>query len=147
MLGPPPRSTLFPYTTLFRSIRLLASLLPLCKGPWIYATPPALVTSTLPRVTPFLPVTCPVPHSDSSPSPCNSESGRMTACRTPQIPSPPRNLPLCRQIQRLVSAPARYQAQTKRHYPTTVEEFDRLKALRGNIPNEPNSVQIGRAHV
>jgi hypothetical protein len=30
----------------------------------------------------------------------------------------------------------RYQAQTERHYRRAVEEFDRLKALRAEIPNE-----------
>jgi hypothetical protein len=33
----------------------------------------------------------------------------------------------------------RYQAQTERHYRRAVEEFDRLKALRAETPNEPIS--------
>ena len=32
----------------------------------------------------------------------------------------------------------RYQAQTERHYRRTIEEFERLKALRHELPNEPN---------
>jgi hypothetical protein len=32
----------------------------------------------------------------------------------------------------------RYQAQAERHYRRAVEEFDRLKALRQELPNEPN---------
>ena len=31
----------------------------------------------------------------------------------------------------------RYQAQAERHYRRAIEEFDRLKALRGELPNEP----------
>jgi hypothetical protein len=31
----------------------------------------------------------------------------------------------------------RYQAQAERHYRRAVEEFDRLKALLGELPNEP----------
>ena len=31
----------------------------------------------------------------------------------------------------------RYQAQTERHYRRAVEEFERLKALRDELPNEP----------
>ena len=31
----------------------------------------------------------------------------------------------------------RYQAQAERHYRRAVEEFDRLKALRAELPNEP----------
>ena len=31
----------------------------------------------------------------------------------------------------------RYQAQAERHYRRAVEEFERLKALRGELPNEP----------
>ncbi len=31
----------------------------------------------------------------------------------------------------------RYQAQAERHYRRAVEEFDRLKALRADLPNEP----------
>src|SRR5438067_6134094 len=34
MLRPPPRSTLFPYTTLFRSRRIPVSELPLSRGLW-----------------------------------------------------------------------------------------------------------------
>ena len=36
----------------------LASLLPLRKGPWIDATPPALVTNTFHQITPFFPIIC-----------------------------------------------------------------------------------------
>ena len=32
----------------------------------------------------------------------------------------------------------RYQAQAERQYRRAIEEFDRLKALRGELPNEPN---------
>jgi hypothetical protein len=32
----------------------------------------------------------------------------------------------------------RYQAQAERHYRRAVEEFERLKALRSELPNEPN---------
>ena len=32
----------------------------------------------------------------------------------------------------------RYQAQAERHYRRAVEEFERLKALRQELPNEPN---------
>jgi hypothetical protein len=31
----------------------------------------------------------------------------------------------------------RYQAQAERHYRRAIEEFDRLKALRKELPNEP----------
>jgi hypothetical protein len=31
----------------------------------------------------------------------------------------------------------RYQAQAERHYRRAIEEFDRLKALRSELPNEP----------
>jgi hypothetical protein len=31
----------------------------------------------------------------------------------------------------------RYQAQAERHYRRAIEEFDRLKALRAELPNEP----------
>jgi hypothetical protein len=31
----------------------------------------------------------------------------------------------------------RYQAQAERHYRRAIEEFDRLKALRNELPNEP----------
>jgi hypothetical protein len=31
----------------------------------------------------------------------------------------------------------RYQAQSERHYRREVEEFERLKALRAELPNEP----------
>jgi len=37
----------------------LASLLPLRKGPWIDAKPPALVTNTFHQITPFFPIICP----------------------------------------------------------------------------------------
>src|SRR5712691_2934579 len=33
----------------------------------------------------------------------------------------------------------RYQAQAERHYRRAIEEFERLKALREDLPNEPNS--------
>ena len=33
----------------------------------------------------------------------------------------------------------RYQAQTERHYRRAIEEFDRLKSLRNELPNEPIS--------
>ena len=33
----------------------------------------------------------------------------------------------------------RYQAQTERNYRRAIEEFDRLKSLRGELPNEPIS--------
>jgi hypothetical protein len=39
-------------------IRLLASLLPLRKGPWIDAKPPTLVTNTFHQTTPFFPIIC-----------------------------------------------------------------------------------------
>jgi hypothetical protein len=35
----------------------------------------------------------------------------------------------------------RYQAQAERQYRRAIEEFDRLKALREELPNEPNSVE------
>jgi hypothetical protein len=35
----------------------------------------------------------------------------------------------------------RYQAQTERHYRRAVEEFDRLKALRQEMPDEPIETQ------
>ena len=31
----------------------------------------------------------------------------------------------------------RYQAQAERHYRRAIEEFERLKALRAKLPNEP----------
>ncbi len=35
----------------------------------------------------------------------------------------------------------RYQAQAERQYRRAIEEFERLKALRGELPNQPNSAQ------
>src|SRR6185295_13966445 len=38
----------------------------------------------------------------------------------------------------------RYQAQAERHYRRAVEEFERLKALRPELPNEPISTDVGQ---
>ncbi len=54
-----------------------------------------------------------------------------------------RNYALADGFQRMVrqangwSLFLRYQAQAERHYRRAVEEFDRLKALRAELPNEP----------
>jgi hypothetical protein len=54
-----------------------------------------------------------------------------------------RNYALADGFQRMVrqangwSLFLRYQAQAERHYRRAVEEFDRLKALRADLPNEP----------
>ena len=55
-----------------------------------------------------------------------------------------RNYALADGFQRMARQPnntwslfLRYQAQAERHYRRAVEEFDRLKALRAELPNEP----------
>src|SRR5687767_15379347 len=61
MLHRPPRSTLFPYTTLFRSPATTFGVLPLDASPSAYFSEPSLVTvpsSTLTRrLVPSLPIT------------------------------------------------------------------------------------------
>jgi hypothetical protein len=44
---------------------------------------------------------------------------------------------MARQTNNTWSLFLRYQAQAERHYRRAVEEFDRLKALRADLPNEP----------
>jgi hypothetical protein len=95
------------------------------------------------------------------------ESGLFTNCLdialnhngTPMVPMSPdlagdgdieitraqnRNYALAEGFHRMARQPnntwslfLRYQAQAERHYRRSVEEFDRLKALRAELPNEP----------
>jgi hypothetical protein len=47
---------------------------------------------------------------------------------------------MVRQSSDVLSLMLRYQAQSERMYRRAIEDFDRLKALRGEMPNEPNDL-------